>query len=202
MLDGRFAQMEKNMNSFFDSKPSNRIIRLLIIIGIITFLPLYLYIANRTMEIVNINLMNKMYLSFNINDFSNVIFTISSQHNDNKLAIVYFQTLISTIGFFLCSFSLSVIIIRSPNHKLKRISRIFPIITFIITVFDIATSIIMIAILQKIITINIYIIIIIDLAYIIRVLLLYSTILWFILSIILIVINRAKISKDNKNIDR
>jgi hypothetical protein len=173
---------EKTMQQIVGKLPSKKTNRIFLIIGILIFFPLYFVNIQQTNKIITMELLFKMYTSFDLNEFVNIISLIKSQQHENSFSLVYFITIIAMIGFLLFSFSLSVIIIRmNINKKLPfSIGMFFLFITILITIIDIATSIIMIIILKNIISINIIVVYVIDAAYILRVIFLYLLILWFV----------------------
>ncbi len=192
------AGKEKAMKFLLEKFPAKVTNRVLLAVGLLIFCPVYYFNAQLTLKIVNTEAMKKLYMSFNSEDFLNTLSMISQQGNEKAFLLVFILNIISTIGFLLFTFSLSIIVIRAINDRkiIKALSRLSPKIVFIITALDLVSSVLFILILKNVNILSNLTVFIIDGAYILRVFLLYLLIIWFIFILIyLIIAKKRKILK-------
>ena len=170
------------MFNYLENNPSKKLNRLLLIIGIIIFIPIYYLNYQLILINFNLNILNELLTSFNTNNFKEVFHSISQKGQLNDLFVVYLLNIVSIIGFALIFFSITLIIARSINKDLKiyKLSYIPPLLVIVIALFDILPSIILLIIIKSPNIISDLTTYFISGSYILRMILIYIVFLWII----------------------
>lgn len=168
--------------------------RILLIIGIIIFTPVYCYNYYLISKIMNLDTLNKLLTSFNSSVFKDIILRISEQGDLETLFYIYLLNIISTVGFMLFSFSITLIVARTikQSSRFYKISFIFPILVLIVALLDFIASILFLMISSTPNIISDFTTNTIDLCYVIRIIILYIVILWLLFIGIYLLISKIR----------
>jgi len=182
------------MFNYLENNPSKKLNRIFLIIGIIIFIPIYYLNYLTILKIFELNILTKLLTSFDTSYFKETIHSISQKGQLNNLFTVYLLNIVSTIGFALIFFSITLIIARSINKasKIFKISFIHPLIVIIIALFDILPSILFLILIKNPNIISDFTTYFINGSYIFRMILIYIEFLWIILMGIFLIIKYIK----------
>jgi hypothetical protein len=171
------------MFKILENNPSKKLNRIFLIIGILVFIPIYYLNYLTIVKIFEINILTKLLTSFDTSYFKEIIHSISQRGKLNNLFIVYLLNIISTIGFALIFFPITLIIARSINKdsKIYKIAFIHPLIVLIIALFDILPSIVFLLLTKNLNIISGFTTYFINGSYIFRMILIYIVFLWIII---------------------
>ncbi|MGC9363435.1 MAG: hypothetical protein ACP5FZ_02565 [Fidelibacterota bacterium] len=187
------------MLKYLENKPSKKMNRLFLIIGIIIFIPVY-YLNYLTLsKILESDVLTKLLTSFDTDYFKEVISSIGQRGQLNDFFTVYLLNIVSVIGVALILFSLTLIIARSitKDSKLYKISFIFPVIVMIIALLDILPSITFLIVIKKPDLISDFTTCFIDGSYILRSIFIYLEFLWIIVMGVFLIVKNSKKKKYN-----
>lgn len=166
-----------------ENNPSKKLNRVLLIIGIIIFVPFYYLNYLTILKIFDLEVLTKLLTSFDTGYFKEIFQILVQKGQLNSLFNVYILNIISTTGFALMFFSLTLIIARSINRdaKIYKVSFLFPVVVIIIAVFDILPSIIFLLIIKNQNLVSDFTTFFIDGSYIFRLFLIYVIFLWVVI---------------------
>lgn len=186
------------MIKYFENHPSKKINCLLLIIGLIIFIPIYCVNYAATFKIFEPEVFTKLFTSFDTNYFKAILQSVDQKGQLNLLFKVYLLNIVSMTGFALSFFSLTIIIARSGRNdsKIYKLSFLFPVIVIIIALLDILSSIVILILIKNINFISDYTTYFINGAYISRIILCYVIFLWIIIMGILFIVKGFR--KNNK----
>lgn len=187
------------MLKYLENKPSKRMNRLFLIIGIIIFIPVYYLNYLTSTKIFEPDVLTKLLTSFDTDYFKEVFFSVSQRGQLNDLFTVYLLNIVSVIGFALIFFALTIIIARSitKDSKLSKISFIFPVIVMIIALLDILPSITFLILTKKPDVIADFTTYFINGSYVLRMVLIYIVFLWILFAGLFFLIKYIKRRMDN-----
>ncbi len=101
------------MIEYLKKNPPKIMNRILLITGIIIFIPVYYSNYQLIIKIIDLETLNTLLISFNSDIFYKIILTIKKQGNLETLFNIYVLNMISINGFSLFTFALTLIIARS-----------------------------------------------------------------------------------------
>ena len=187
------------MLKYLENNPSKKLNRIFLIVGIIIFIPIYYLNYLTILKIFELNILTKLLTSFDTIFFKEIIHSIIQRGQLDDLFIVYLLNIVSTIGFALIFFSITLIIARSINtdSKIYKISFLHPLIIIVIALFDILPSIIFLILIKKPDIISDVTTYFINGSYIFRMILIYIEFLWIVLMGIFLIIKYIKRKKYN-----
>ena len=182
------------MNQFFDKYPTGVVTRILLIVGLVIFLPVYVLNSQVTLQVLDLESMNKLLLSFNQTVFESILTSLQGKGSLRQLAAIYELNIVSTTGFLLFTFSLLLIIARKLRASVffMNIRYIFPLLVVGITVFDVIPSILFIYLSNDTTHLNATIVFTIDAFYVLRMVLIYIVVLWILLAGVFWVMQRIR----------
>jgi len=172
------------MLEILKTKPSARINRYLLIVGLLIFIPCYSFIIQLFKGMgIDTTEFNTVWLSFDLTTFTN-FFQKLKQGGHLPSFIRSFQlNILSMTGFTFTFFSLALMLSRrlSPESRLYKSALIFSVLPIIISLADIFPSLLLLSASGDLFNIAGWIVFTISAAYLFRVLVLYSLILWMLI---------------------
>lgn len=176
------------MINYLEKYPSKGMTRLLLVIGLLIFIPVYYWLYQQvlTLNVNSNNLYLKALISFNMNDYKDLFSVLQQNNLLSTFRNIYLINLISITGFLVAFMSITIIIARSikPASRLYKIGYIFVFIVFIQVIMDILFGLTFILMSYYPSIISNILVFINASNYYIRVFLLYCIILWIIYSAI------------------
>ena len=182
------------MIEYLKKYPTKIINRILLITGILIFIPVYYSNYQLILKIMDLETLNKLLISFNSDIFSDIILTMKQQGHLKTLFNIYVLNIISTTGFSLFAFALTLIIARTIKQTsiFYKVAFIFPILVILIAFFDFLPSIFFLIIAKDTNFISNFIVYTIDFCYVIRIIILYLEIIWIFFIGIYLIINKVR----------
>lgn len=186
------------MIEYLKKYPPQIINRILLIAGILLFLPVYYSNYQLIVKIIDMETLNLLMISFDKNVFTEIILTINKQGNLDTLFNIYVSNIISTTGFGLFAFALTLIIARTfkPTSIFYKAAFLFPVLVLLIAFFDFLPSILFLIIAKDTSFISDFIVYTIDFCYVIRIIILYLVIIWIFFIGIYLIIRKIKDRKE------
>ena len=171
------------MTYFLKNNPNRIINRLILIIGIVLFCPIYYFNYHLISRLLTPNQVTKLYTSFETDTFREIVTSIIERGLLNDLLNVYLLNILSAFGFMFMFFSITLIIARSINSESKfyKVAFLFPILSILIAVFDISTSLLFLYLIRNPSTISDLTTFFINGNYMLRIFLLCIEVFWTIL---------------------
>ena len=182
------------MIEYFKERPSKIINRIMLITGVLIFIPVYYSNYQLILKIMDLETLNSLLISFNSNIFSEIILTLKQQGHLKTLFNIYILNIISTTGFSLSAFAITLIIAREIRQSsiFYKVAFIFPILVLLIAFFDFVPSILFLLITQEPNLISDFIVYTIDFCYVTRIIILYVEIIWIFFIVIYIIIDKVR----------
>ncbi len=171
------------MINYLKNKPNRKLNRLILIIGIALFCPIYYFNYHLISSLLTQNQVNELYTSFETDIFRGIIASIIQRGQLNDLLNVYLLNILSACGFMFMFFSITLIIARSVNPKSKfyQVAFLFPILSILIAVLDISASLVFLIVIRNPSIISDLTTFFINGNYVLRILLLSIVAFWVVL---------------------
>lgn len=187
------------MIDYLEHHPSKKLNRILLILGTIVFVPVYYVNYQATLKIFDLKVFTRFMTSFDTGYFREIVHAIGQRGQLDDLFTVYLRNIVSTIGFGLLFFAITLMIARSidKDSKLYKISFLFPVIVIIIVLFDILPSIVFLLLAKNPDAVSNVTTFFINGSYIFRMILIYIVFLWMISMGIVLTIKYMKRKKSN-----
>ncbi|MCF7823659.1 MAG: hypothetical protein K9N35_05755 [Candidatus Marinimicrobia bacterium] len=176
-------------------KPSKGWTRILLIVGVLIFIPVYTYIFRIFTNLgIDTNEFNDVWLSFDMGKFESFFEKLINQGSFDSFIASFKLNLLSMTGFMLTFFSLALMIARkiSINSRMSRGAYVFPVIAVGIALLDIIPSFILVAVANETPTIPGWVVLCISGGLVIRGILLYALLLWMLIIGIYLLITRRR----------
>ena len=163
------------------SKPSVLINRLLLLAGLLIFVPCYTYLLNLFTEMgIDTNEFNTVWLSFDQTTFIDFFQKIDQGGHLQTFIWTYQLNILSITGFILAFFALAIMVARRvpEDSCLYKSAFLFPILPIIVGVADILPSLMLLSTSDDLLNIAGWIVLAISGFYYFRVLVLYALLIW------------------------
>ena len=186
------------MINFLIRYPSKLTSRILLITGLIIFIPIYSYMLKLFSDMeINSQSFQNILISFDGNRFRDFCTQLDQQAHLQTFIYSYKLNILSVTGFMLAFCSVLLIIARNitTSSRLYKLAFVFPIIVLLITILDISSSAALLfasADLQNISDGNVFFF---DASYIVRTILLYIIFIWIIGAIFYFIIRKIRKKK-------
>ena len=172
--------MEVYMIAFLQKVPSKKVNRILLVAGLVIFIPLYYLNYVLVTGIMDVSTLTTLLTSFDTRVFSGIITSIAQQGQLDTLFRVYLLNIGSIIGFTCILFSVTVMIARAtlPGSRLHKAAFLFPPGAVLIGLLDILSSLVFLWLSRDPGIISDLTTYFTNGAYVARILLLYMELLW------------------------
>lgn len=173
------------MLEIFADKPTKGWTRILLVLGLMIFIPVYTYIFRLFTSLgIDTTTFNSVWLSFDPTAFEDFFGKLLDQGSYGEFISSYKLNVLSMTGFMLLFFSIALIIARKiPDHsRMSRGAYAFPVVAIIIALLDIIPSILLVLVANNTPTIPGWVVLCISGGYVVRVILLYALLLWMLIT--------------------
>jgi hypothetical protein len=182
------------MKNYLTNKPSKRITWILLVIGLVVFVPIYSYML-KLFKVMNIDSREFQHVMTWFNGDAYRDFSLHLEEGGHLQTFIwtYWLNILSVTGFMLGVFSITLLIARNIKAAvLAKVAFVFPILPPIIAILDIFPSLLIISVGKDLPTISDSLVYIIDACYIVRIILVDLTLFWIVIAIIYLIIQQIR----------
>ncbi len=183
------------VKKLLEKYPSKLSTRLLLITGLLIFIPVYTYMLTYFKSLgIDPQEYNGVLLSFDVDIFQAFIKEIATADHLDGFLRVFQLNIISITGFMTAFFALGLVIDRAipADSRLNRFTFISSPLTILVAVLDMIASLVFLFAGENLVNIGQLQVNIVSSFYYGRVLLLYAVILWFIVAGITLLVKRVR----------